>query len=177
MNSAEEDMSRYTQANQQERRIETASDEVRRRAPFWVRTLFNPLAKRILRSPLHSIMSRRLLLITFTGRKTGRRFTTPVAYMRQGDVLLIGAGGSWWKNLRDGGPTPVRVRGRDYVGVTEIVRDEAGIFEAYQEILAHNPTQARFMDVRIDPNGQPNADDLRQALQRRSAVVRIRLTE
>lgn len=154
--------------------IETAPEVTLRRAPFWVRAFFNPLAKWMLRSPLHGVMSWRLLLITFTGRKTGKRFTIPVAYMRQGDVLLIGAGGQWWKNLRNGGQIQVQVRGRNYTGVTEVIRDREDIYQAYQEILAHNPTQAGFMDVRIDSSGQPNADDLRQAIQRRAAIVRIR---
>ncbi|MGE5335039.1 MAG: nitroreductase/quinone reductase family protein [Nitrososphaerota archaeon] len=147
------------------------------RAPFWVRTLFNPLAKLILGSPLHGVMSQRLLLITFTGRKTGRRFTTPISYLREGNVLTLGVGGSWWKNLRDGGQIQVRLRGRKRTGVTEVVTDEASMYEAYQVILAHNPTQARFMGITMDADGRPNPGALRQALRRRSAVVRIRLTD
>ena len=156
--------------------METTSDVTQqRRVPFWIRTLLNPLVRGILRSPLHAIMSRRLLLITFTGRKTGKQFTTPISYLRDGDVLLIGVGGSWWKNLRNGGKVQVRVRGRSYTGVTEVVTDKAGIYQAYQAILAHNPTQARFMAVRMDPSGHPIDGDLLQAIQRRAAIVRIQL--
>lgn len=156
--------------------MEMALDKARRRrALFWVRTLLNPLAKRILSSPLHGIMSRRLMLVTFTGRRTGKRFTTPISYVRDGDMVLLGVGGPWWTNLRDGARVQVRLRGRSHSGVTEVVRDEAGMYEAYQTILAHNPTQARFMGIRVDADGRPNASDIRQAIQRGAAAVRVRL--
>ena len=36
--------------------------------------------KFILRSPLHGMVSKYLTLITFTGRKSGKNYTTPVSY-------------------------------------------------------------------------------------------------
>ena len=49
--------------------------------PPWVfKWIMNPAIKLILRSPLHGLMSKRLLLITFTGRKSGKQFTTPLGY-------------------------------------------------------------------------------------------------
>ena len=92
--------------------MENVPAMVRRRQAFWwVRTLFNPLAKTTLRSPLHGGMSRRLLLITFPGRKSGKQYTTPISYVQHGDTLLLGVGGRWWKNLRGGVPVQVRLRG------------------------------------------------------------------
>ena len=48
-----------------------------------------------------------VLLLTVTGRKSGRRRTTPLMYRRDGDDLIVAAsnGGmawapSWWLNLR-----------------------------------------------------------------------------
>jgi hypothetical protein len=91
--------------------MEMAQDVARRRrACFWVRTLLNPVAKLILSSPLHGVMSRRLMLITFTGRRSGKRFTTPISYVQDGDALLFGVGGPWWKNLRDGARAQPRTR-------------------------------------------------------------------
>lgn len=43
--------------------------------------LMNCVPQLLLRSPLHGLMSNRYLLITFTGRKSGKRYTTPVAYL------------------------------------------------------------------------------------------------
>ena len=53
------------------------------------------------------IFGNRMMLLTTTGRKTGQPRTTPVAYLADGDALVIvgGAAGvakqpSWWLNLQ-----------------------------------------------------------------------------
>jgi hypothetical protein len=84
-------------------------------------TVNRPLAL-LLRSPLHGVASRSLLLISVTGRRTGRVHTLPVMYREAADgVLTIGvaapADKRWWRNLRgDGAAVRVRLRGRDRTG-------------------------------------------------------------
>ena len=56
---------------------------------------FNPVARLLLATPFHSLMSGRLMLLSFTGRKTGRLYTRPVSYVRVGDSLLVPGGGAW----------------------------------------------------------------------------------
>ena len=51
--------------------------------------LYNPIVAAILRSPLHAAMSNSTMLLTFSGRKSGRTYTTPVNYVRDGDELLV----------------------------------------------------------------------------------------
>ena len=46
--------------------------------------LYNPLVLLLLRSPLRVAMSNSTMLLTFTGRKSGRTYTTPVNYVRDG---------------------------------------------------------------------------------------------
>ena len=62
----------------------------------------NPIVKTLLRSPLHNIASGSLTLLHFTGRKSGRRFVTPLSYVRkQNTVWLLSAHSTrWWMNLR-----------------------------------------------------------------------------
>ena len=143
-----------------------------RRQAFWVvRSILNPLAKGILRSPLHGIMSRRLLLITFAGRKSGKPHTTHISYVQQGNTLLLGVGGPWWKNLRGGVAGQVRVRGKTYTGRAEVWTDEASMSRAYRTILAQNPTQARFMGITATADGQRASHIIQQG----AAVVEISL--
>jgi len=61
---------------------------------------FNPVTRFLLATPLHSLMSGRLMLLSFTGRRTGRSYTTPVSYVRLGDSLLVPGGGGWWRTSR-----------------------------------------------------------------------------
>ena len=63
------------------------------------------MLSRLVRSPLHRLVSDRLLLPA-TGRRSGREHTFPVGYERDGDRLSVTSHGTYWrKNLRDGGRT------------------------------------------------------------------------
>jgi F420H(2)-dependent quinone reductase len=99
-------------------------------APFAVfnRTA-NPLIALTLRSPAHGLLSRNLALITVTGRKSGRRFTFPVIYRQDGDRVTIDVGWPerkyWWRNLLDGGPVEMRIRGHRRAGHAKAEGDES----------------------------------------------------
>lgn len=90
----------------------------------------NPLVRPLLRSRLHPLLSRSVLLLTYTGRRSGRRFTIPVQYTTDGDVLVVAAGAPerkvWWRNLTgEGAEVRVRLRGRD-LGGRAVARVEDG---------------------------------------------------
>ena len=53
----------------------------------------NPIVATVLRSPAHGLLSGRLALITVTGRVSGREYTIPVLYERDGDMVRIRVGG------------------------------------------------------------------------------------
>jgi hypothetical protein len=96
--------------------------------PRLVRVLINSLVTTILRSPWHGLRSHRLLLITFTGRKSGKEFTTPIRYEQDGETLQmkVVAEYSWWKNLRGQARVRVRLRGRLRSGTAEVLSEEGG---------------------------------------------------
>ena len=54
------------------------------------------------------LVRRHMTVITYTGRRSGRTFSTPVAYKRSGDQVIIGVqmpdAKNWWRNFLDGGP-------------------------------------------------------------------------
>ena len=64
----------------------------------------NAVVRAILRSPAHRLLSGRLLLLTYTGGRSGAEHTIPVAYVRDGDGLLVTVGWPerkvWWRSLR-----------------------------------------------------------------------------
>jgi hypothetical protein len=80
----------------------------------------NPFVRAVLGSPLHPLLSRGLALITVTGNRTGRRYTFPVGYRREGNRVTVNVGWPerkrWWRNLRDGGRVEMRIRGQRYQG-------------------------------------------------------------
>ncbi|MBL8131719.1 MAG: nitroreductase family deazaflavin-dependent oxidoreductase [Anaerolineae bacterium] len=85
----------------------------------------NPLMAWLLRSSLHRFVSRMYLLITFTGRKSGRVYTTPVQYAQEQSSLYVvtSAGYTWWKNLRGGAEVTVLLRGKSRAGHAQAVTD------------------------------------------------------
>jgi deazaflavin-dependent oxidoreductase (nitroreductase family) len=56
-------------------------------------------------------------ILTYTGRKTGRRYRTPINVFRRGDeyifALTYGSDVQWVKNVVAAGGCQIRVRGRD----------------------------------------------------------------
>lgn len=87
----------------------------------------NRLVKLILSSPLHRPLSKGLLLITFTGRQSGKTYTTPVSYFRDGDAIILftNRDRKWWRNLRGGAPVTLRVQGETLQGIATPVPTEA----------------------------------------------------
>src|SRR5258708_5150465 len=73
----------------------------------------NPLVTGVLRSPVHGILSRNLLVLTYVGRKTGRRRAVPLSYVEHGGRLyLCSRTALWWRNLRGGSSVELCLRGR-----------------------------------------------------------------
>jgi deazaflavin-dependent oxidoreductase (nitroreductase family) len=131
--------------------------------------------KFILRSPAHGMVSKTVLLITFTGRKSGKNFTTPVDYSQDGDQVTIFTHANWWKNLRGGAPVTLRIRGRDLQGVAEAeAEDEDAVAAGLAAHLRKVPSDAKYYGVTFDENGDPRAEDVEKAAQS-AVMIRVRL--
>jgi deazaflavin-dependent oxidoreductase (nitroreductase family) len=128
----------------------------------------------LLRLPFSTPLSSRLMLITHTGRKTGRRYRQPVSYVRDGDVLLTPGGGRWTDNLRDGEPVPVRLRGRDVVARPELVRDPDEADRLLRRMFERSSAVARFIPF-MERDGTIDRSKLETALRFGFCVVRWRL--
>jgi hypothetical protein len=94
----------------------------------------NPIVRGLLRSPLHRLLSSALVVLSYTGRRTGRRRSLPVMYAQDGSRLIVFAAHPgekrWWRNFQDGGaPVDVCLRGHDYHGRGAVVTDPALVDE------------------------------------------------
>jgi deazaflavin-dependent oxidoreductase (nitroreductase family) len=140
--------------------------------------LYNPLVLWLLRSPLHAAMSNSTMPLTFTGRKSGRTYTTPVNYVRDGDELLaVGSRGhSWWKNLRGDAVVSVRVRGREMRGEAKAFEGEAAE-EGLLAVLRAVPAYRRYWKVELGEDDSPQEPDALRRVARDNTLVRIRKLE
>jgi hypothetical protein len=86
----------------------------------------------LIRSPRWGrLVGRGLAMMTYTGRRSGRVFTTPVGYRRTGDDVTIAvsmpASKTWWRNFLDtGAPLSLRLDGVDRPGHAVARRDPKG---------------------------------------------------
>jgi len=96
--------------------------------------LLNPPVAAIAASPRFGGALRRsnIALVTYTGRRSGRTFSIPVAYRRRDDdTIEIGANlpdaKTWWRNfLGDGAPLSVTLDGVERAGHGVAHRDDKG---------------------------------------------------
>jgi deazaflavin-dependent oxidoreductase (nitroreductase family) len=131
--------------------------------------------KFVLRSPLHGIVDKQILLITFTGRKSGKTYTTPVSYSQSGDQVVIFTHADWWKNLRNDASVSLRIRGVELQGLAEpIAEDKQAVAAGLAEHLRKVQSDAKYYDVTFDAVGNPRSDEVEKAAQL-AVMVRIRL--
>lgn len=73
---------------------------------------------------------RHFTILTYTGRRSGRTFSTPVAYKRDGNAVTIGVrmpdAKNWWRNFLDGGPITLQLDGVSRTGQAISRRDDQG---------------------------------------------------
>ena len=106
------------------------------------------------------------MLITFTGRRSGRSYTTPVSYFREGQTVrcFTRSDTTWWRNVRGGASVSLRIRGEEQQGHAEAISgDPKRIADALTAFLAQVPRDATYYEIALDPNGVPNPEDLERA--------------
>jgi len=145
-----------------------------------VLSVLNPALAAVLRSPLHRLLSRGLLLLTVTGRRSGRRYSIPVGYQEDSNGLVVMVSEArrkqWWRNYYEPAPVELRLRGRERRGVAELVAPGSDSFRSLAEAtLRRVPWMRRVFRVdAYDPRAGLRTDQL-DRLGEEIAIVRIRL--
>jgi hypothetical protein len=67
------------------------------------------------------LLGRSFAIISYTGRRSGKTFTTPINYQRRGNEIVIGVAmagrKNWWRNfIEPGAPLSIRIDGADLSG-------------------------------------------------------------
>jgi len=134
--------------------------------------IINPIMRLLLRSSIHFILSKSLMLITFTGRNSGHQFTTPVRYFRDGETVrcFTSAENQWWRNLRGGADVVLRIEGRDApYHATAVENDPEEVKKRLRHYLGLFPQDAAYHDIRLNRDKSLVSEDLEKAS--RSAIL------
>ena len=148
---------------------------MRRRARI-MRAVNVPM-RAVLGLPFATPLSANLMLISYTGRKTGKAYRQPVSYAREGEVLLTPGGGRWTRNLAGGRTARIRLRGRDLPARAELVTDAAEVERLLGVIAAENPRASRFIPIPRRADGRLDPDALDAALRHGFCIVRWHLPQ
>jgi deazaflavin-dependent oxidoreductase (nitroreductase family) len=126
----------------------------------------------MLRSPLHVFMGG-IMLITVTGRKSGRAITTPVNYVRDGDTLLITSkvDRTWWKNLRGGAPVTLLINGKTYQAHATVIEDRATV--EHELLRFFRLTKRTIAGIHLDKGGQPTKPEKFARVVQARVVIEI----
>ena len=144
--------------------VPTTGVELVDRPPEALLRVVNPILVRILRSPLHGLVSGSLVLLTVTGRRTGTEYTFPVGYERRDDRLFVTTHHTnWWRNVRGGATVEVVLRGERRRGHARLVDDPDEVADYLADALdRHGRRYATRLGLRLAGEGRPTYGRLRE---------------
>jgi hypothetical protein len=93
--------------------------------PAWSYRILNPTLKFLLRTPLHRATSGGMMILYYTGRKTGKRYDIVLAYQEEDGKLYTFSSSPWSRNFTDGTPVKLRLRGEMMPAAATVVDDLA----------------------------------------------------
>ena|SRR5919197_3203729 len=130
----------------------------------------NDFVKFILRTPF-SVFMGNTMLITVTGCRTGRKYSTPVNFYYEGDILWVisSRDRTWWRNLRNGANVSVFLKGKTVDAFAEAELCETEVETRLVDYVGHFPMAARSLGIRM-ANKAPNAQDLSRVAKERLFV-------
>jgi hypothetical protein len=128
----------------------------------------NRLVAALLRSPLHFFASKMLMLVSWSGRQSGRQYSIPVGYQPDGDDVIVMLSKpvekSWWKNFRSPWPADLQIRGKRHTAMGQVI--EAGTPDFYtqcEQTLTRLPWMgSQFGGIHYDPDA--GLDDEQRAI-------------
>jgi hypothetical protein len=151
------------------------STRMRRQAR--IMNVANVVMRRVLSLPFPTPLSGRLMLLTVTGRRTGKVYRQPISYVRTGETLLTPGGGRWTLNLETGRPVSLCLRGKSQPAIPTIIDEIDEVERLLTIIVATNPTATKFMPISVDTQGRPDHDTLKLAISHGFRIVSWHLGE
>jgi hypothetical protein len=148
--------------------------------PAAILRVVNPVLRFLLRTPVAGAARKQLMVLSFTGRKTGRRYAVPVTAHRIDNDLLALTGAPWMRNFRDGATAEVLHDGKTTTMHGELIQDRSVVADLYRRCSesygvkgAQRMIGLKFRDPRI-----PTLEEFTEAVeQNQLAAVRLTAAE
>ena len=103
----------------------------------------------------YRFMGSQVMLITTTGRKTGRCYTTPLGYVQVGKYVYALTRGSedisnWLRNLKKTPEVTLQLGGQSLSAGGEVLEDPVEIRQVLKLFLKHRPGYERFLKINLN---------------------------
>lgn len=129
--------------------------------------IVNPIIKMALHTPFAGPARNQLMVVDFTGRKSGRHYSIPLsAYVIDG-ILYAMTGATWKANFRDGATAQVLHDGKKTTMRGELLTDKAHVTDLYTRCAeSYGAKRAeRAMGLGFRDHQMPSHDDFAQAVE------------
>jgi deazaflavin-dependent oxidoreductase (nitroreductase family) len=133
---------------------------------------WNDFAASVLKGPLHGLMDADTMLVTMTGRKTGKPITTPVNYVQEGNTLWVTSKRerTWWRNLRGGAAATLVLKGNSVAARGEAIENDDDVAAGFTHYFELRPKHASTFHVKLGMDGKPDAASLSELVKSRLIV-------
>jgi F420H(2)-dependent quinone reductase len=128
--------------------------------PPMLMRMVNPVVRRILATPRLAARIDKLMLLEFTGRRTGTRIQVPVVGHRVDGALTIVTGRPWRWNFTAGAPVTVTHRGRVRHGRAYLIPASPDQVGTTLRALLNAGTSPFLLGLRFARGSQPTTADL-----------------
>jgi len=137
----------------------------------------NPILRSLLRTPVMGAARNQLMVISFTGRKTGRRYSIPVSAHRIDNALYALTAAPWKRNFRNGATADVLLDGKSATMAGELIEDPSVIADLYRRCAESYgvKTAQRLMGLKFRDDRIPTLEEFREAAER-DGLAAVRLT-
>jgi hypothetical protein len=145
----------------------------RRHPPGALMTLINPIVRRLVS---RGRAADQLLVLHYTGRRTGQRYDVPAGYHLVDGVPTVFTNSGWRHNFAGGRDIEVTLRGQRRAARAGLVSDPPTVAAVYRRLIDELGWRAaqRRMGIRITVGRTPTLDELQDAVTR-SGLCLVRL--
>jgi hypothetical protein len=145
-------------------------DDPARLAKFFARA--NAVVRPLLKSPFHSIVSGRLMLLSYTGGTTGKRYSFAIGYFPwdDGDVIILSSA-NWPKTISGARNVQVLIKRRWFAAQPTIISQPEQKADILGEIAKRNgPRAAKGLMLGLPGDRQPDRQQLLDAAAKTTIV-------
>ncbi|MBV8863721.1 MAG: hypothetical protein JO082_12040 [Mycobacterium sp.] len=137
----------------------------------------NPIVRLLLRTSFKGAARKQLMVLTFTGRKTGRQYSIPFSAHRVDNDLYALTNARWKHNFRGGAAAHVLHAGKTTMMRGELIEDREIVADLYRRSLESygDKFPQRTMGLKFRDRQLPALEDFIDAVGRLDLAA-IRLT-